>query len=90
MCFRGRSNAFGRGESVPIAMGQIPAANSAAQPEDEPPVWCALLYGLRGVPIMHGDRTSVLKFNLLILKAIICGSALKLVICSQNMYTVKW
>ena len=36
--------------AAPMAKGQMPAATSAAEPEDEPPVWCAGLCGFRGVP----------------------------------------
>ena len=45
-------------EVAPIAKGQMPAATSAADPDDEPPVWCPGLYGFRAVPAV-ADTTSV-------------------------------
>ena len=35
---------------LPIAIGQMPAATMAALPLLLAPVWCAVLWGLRGVP----------------------------------------
>ena len=35
---------------VPTASGIIPAATEAAEPDDEPPGVCAVLWGLRVLP----------------------------------------
>ena len=35
----------------PVAIGTIPAATAAAEPEDEPPGVCSRLCGLRVLPV---------------------------------------